>query len=317
MGNQQIIDCAGLSKTYRVRNSSSFWHPSYREIPALQNIAFTHEDAGNMGIFGRNGAGKTTLIKLLTGILHPTAGQVSVLGFTPQRLSTEFKRQIGLFQGGRQQLIWDIPACDSLLLSRYIYRYSRAEFDRRLAAFTKALEIGEEIRQPLRNLSLGQRTKMELIYSFLHLPRLVFLDEPTSGLDVLSRASLREFINFCHAEFGMTFLITSHNVKDIIDCCPTCLVLDHGHILYRGDTNLLLEKHRQKQLYVVFESESDASQAAERFNGITAGVRGKFDLGTSDERELVSKLTADYQVLDLRIVQKDDEDIVAEILRHA
>ncbi len=316
MESSSAIEVKALSKVYKVKTSSSFWKPTYKLIEAVSDISFTHNAEKNLGVFGKNGAGKTTLIKMLTGILHPSAGSIRVLDSIPQKLVTDFKMNIGLFQGGRGQLIWDIPAIDSIELSRHIYGYSKEEFVRRLGIFSEALNITNEIHQPLRNMSLGQRTKMELLYSFIHLPRIVFLDEPTSGLDVISRDSLRKFINFCHEEFGICFIICSHNVKDILDCCDTCLVMHKGKILYQGDTAYLLEKHSHEKVVLHTDSHMTAQKIASDYNGRVAGNMVVLDFDGDASSPTICDIVGKHAIVDFKVEKKDNEDIIVEILSH-
>lgn len=315
MENSRTIKIATLWKRYRVKTSVSLFKPVFKEIEAIRGISFCHNLDQNLGIFGKNGAGKTTLVKLLTGILHPSSGEISVMGYVPYKLKPEFKKQIGLFQGGKEQLIWDLPAIQSLELSRYIYGFSHDEFIRRLTHFSHALDLGDELYQPLRNMSLGQRCKMELIYSFIHLPRIVLLDEPTSGLDIITRSQLRSFTNFCHDEYGICFIITSHNVKDITDCCNSCIVLENGGIIYQGDTSLLLEKHQHEILTLCAKSKETALEIADKFGGTALEEEVVFESTGNDSHKLICQILSQYEIHDFSIKKKDDEEIIAEILK--
>ncbi|HOU25835.1 MAG: ATP-binding cassette domain-containing protein [Candidatus Cloacimonas sp.] len=317
MENSRTIRIESLWKKYRVKTSVSLFRPVYKEIEAIRGISLCHNLDHNLGIFGKNGAGKTTLVKLLTGILHSSSGEILVLGHIPYKLKPEFKKQIGLFQGGKEQLIWDLPAIQSLELSRYIYGFSRDEFKKRITHFSQALDIGDELDQPLRNMSLGQRCKMELIYSFIHLPKIVFLDEPTSGLDIITRSKLRSFINFCHKEYGICFIITSHNVKDITDCCNSCIVLDNGEIIYQGDTTFLLEKHQHEVITLSAKSNDVAREIAEKFGGTTVeDEEVVFESTGNHSKQLICQILAQYEISDFSIKKKDDEEIITEILKN-
>lgn len=315
MENDQTIELKSLCKSYRVKTSLSLFRPRLKDIVAIQGVSFTHDAKENLGVFGKNGAGKTTLIKMLTGILHPSCGDINVIGHKPQALRPEFKHNIALFQGGKSNLIWDIPAIFSLELSRYIYDYSKEEFDQRLSSFAAALDVGDELNQPPRNMSLGQRSKMELIYSFIHLPKIVFLDEPTTGLDIITRGKFREFINFCHTEYGICFIIASHNVKDIIDCCKSCIVLDQGQIIYQGDTGLLLEKHQHETIILNADSESTARKIASLYGGRASGAQVILESDGTDSNELICRIVNQFVIKNFKIAKKDDEEIIAEILK--
>lgn len=313
----QAIELQSLYKNYRVKTSVSLFKPSFKDIAAIRGISFIHDTRQNLGVFGKNGAGKTTLIKMLTGILHPSSGSINVMGYTPYNLKSEFKSKIALFQGGKQNLVWDIPAIMSLELSRYIYGYSKQDFNHRLSSFAEALDLGDELNQPPRNMSLGQRSKMELIYSFIHLPKVVFLDEPTSGLDIITRSKFRDFINFCHTEYEICFVITSHNVKDITDCCKSCIVLEHGQIIYQGDKDFLLEKHQHELITLRADSDCAAIEISNVYGGKVNGTQVTIESLGSNSNALICKIMSQYLIKDFKVARKDDEEIIAEILKNA
>ncbi len=309
-----LIKVNNVSKGYKIKTSSSLFKPTFKKINALHDLSFNYNTAGNIGVLGRNGAGKTTLLKLLTGIIHPDSGSIEVLGLTPHKLSKEFKNQIGLYQGGRQQLIWDLPAIESLKLSRYIYKYSKSEFDRRIVLFKEAFDIAEEVNQPLRNMSLGQRTKMELLFSFLHLPKLVFLDEPSSDLDVVVRKKLREFITFCNQELKIQFVITSHNINDVFECCDKCVIIDKGTVLYYDDIVNLEKLKNKDKISLIAATNREAETLAEYFNGISDGKSVEFFINKDKYTDSLNFIFKNYKITNFNVEQESLETLIANVL---
>lgn len=309
-----LIKVSNVCKGYKIKTSSSLFKPTFKKVNALHDLSFTYDTSGNIGVLGRNGAGKTTLLKLLTGIIHPDSGNIEVLGLTPHQLSKEFKNQIGLYQGGRQQLIWDLPALESLRLSRYIYKYSKSEFDRRIELFKEAFDIAEEVNQPLRNMSLGQRTKMELLFSFLHLPKLVFLDEPSSDLDVVVRKKLREFITFCNQELKMQFVITSHNINDVFECCDKCVIIDKGTVLYYDDIANLLKLKNKDKISLKAATNREAENLAKHFKGVCDGESVEFCISKDKYTDSLNFIFNNYKITNFNVEQESLETLIANVL---
>ena len=188
-----------------------------------------------VGFLGPNGAGKTTTLKMLSGLLYPTGGDVAVLGYVPSKRQSDFLRQITLVMGQRNQLVWDIPALDSFELNRAIYRIPHADYRRTLDELTALLELEPLLRKPVRNLSLGERMKCEIAAALLHRPQVVFLDEPTIGLDVTMQRRIRDFLGEYNRRFGATILLTSHYMADVEALCKRVVVIHHGRLLFDGD----------------------------------------------------------------------------------
>ncbi|MDN5293110.1 MAG: viologen exporter family transport system ATP-binding protein [Eubacteriales bacterium] len=245
-----IINVRNLTKEFKIYHHregvigaiKDLFHREYRIIRAVDGINMTIEPGEIVGYIGANGAGKSTTIKMLTGILVPTAGEVVVNGFVPYRDREEYTRHIGVVFGQRSQLWWDIAVLESLKLLRRIYRVPEKAFRERLAFFDDLLGLGEFLHLPVRRLSLGQRMRCELAAALLHNPPLLFLDEPTIGLDVLAKARIREFLLQVNREFGTTILLTTHDLKDIEALCPRVIIIDKGRILYDGGREDLLRQ---------------------------------------------------------------------------
>src|SRR5437764_2184552 len=228
-----IIEAQGLAKTYRVFQKRpglrgalrSLYRRQYKEVRAVDQVSFTIEPGEMVAFLGPNGAGKTTTLKMLSGLIYPTSGTAQVLGFTPSERADAFRRQFSLVMGQKNQLWWDLPAADSFQLHREIYSLPAAEFRRTLAELTELLGVGQLTRQAVRELSLGERMKMELIAALLHQPRLLLLDEPTIGLDVVAQVAIQKCLRDYHARRGVTMLLTSHYMRDVEALCSRLLVI--------------------------------------------------------------------------------------------
>src|SRR5919108_6125042 len=205
-----------------------------REVRAVDGITFDIEPGEIVGFLGPNGAGKTTTLKMLSGLLYTTSGEATVLGFTPSRRQKDFLRQITLVMGNRNQLQWDLPALDSYELNRAIYRLPRDDFLPVRDELIELLDVGDLVRKPVRNLSLGERMKVEIVGSLLHRPRVLFLDEPTIGLDVTMQKRIRSFVAEYNRRYEATVLLTSHYMADVEALCRRVIVIHHGEILFDG-----------------------------------------------------------------------------------
>ena len=233
-----IIRAEGLTKTYRVADKqpglrgtlSHFFARRSREVPAVKDVSFSIEAGEIVGFLGPNGAGKTTTLKMLSGLIHPTAGTVEVAGHVPYRRQGNFLRSISLVMGQKQQLIWDLPPLDSLRVNAAVYGLDDAEAKRRITELAEMLELGDELSRPVRKLSLGERMKAELLAALLHRPSVLFLDEPTLGLDVNAQARVRDFLADINRRTGTTVLLTSHYMGDITALCPRVLLIPRDRL---------------------------------------------------------------------------------------
>jgi ABC-2 type transport system ATP-binding protein len=239
-----------LSKTYKVPEREpglyaavrSFFRRKYRQVPAVQHVSFTIAPGEIVGFLGPNGAGKTTTLKMLSGLLHPTAGTARVLGFTPWELKPEYLRAITLVMGQRNRLCWDIPAADSFLLNQAIYRLNDLEYNRTLKELDELLELSTIVKKPVRNLSLGERMKCELAAGLLHRPKVLFLDEPTIGLDITAQARIRGFLQEYNRRTGAAILLTSHYMADVTALCDRIIIIHHGKLKYDGSLTTLAHR---------------------------------------------------------------------------
>jgi ABC-2 type transport system ATP-binding protein len=245
-----VVSVRGLQKTYKVHERPtgvgatvrSFFNRTFKEIPAVAGIDFEIARGEVVGFLGPNGAGKTTTLKMLSGLLYPTGGEAQVLGYTPWRRDYAFLRRIALLMGNRTQLVWDIPAADSFLVLKQIYGVSDADFTARIDELVELLELQPLIHKPVRQLSLGERMKVEFAAGLLHGPEVVFLDEPTLGLDVSMQARIRGFVAELNRRTGATILLTSHYMDDIVALCRRVIVIHHGKLLYDGALADLAER---------------------------------------------------------------------------
>lgn len=261
-----FIEAENLSKVYVRHNApktggiSRLWKRETQRIPALTDASFTIERGELVGLIGPNGAGKSTTVKLLTGILTPTSGTCTVDGRSPWGNRQEHVKHLGAVFGQRTQLWWDVPIRDSFLLLRDIYALDQQAWQKRLEELIDALELGEFLNAPLRQLSLGQRMRAELCGSLLHEPSLLFLDEPTIGLDAVSKLKLRAFLKEENRARGTTILLTTHDMEDMLALCSRVMVLGHGKLLYDGGLDALLQRYDTVHtLRVIYEGGADLS----------------------------------------------------------
>lgn len=253
------IKVENLNHTYRtykreqgISNSiKDLFHRNYIYKDALKNISFNIDDNEIVGIAGPNGAGKTTLLKVLSGLIKPTSGIVKVGDYIPYQKNDDFKKQIGFIMGGKSQLIWELPSLESFSLNQIIYNIPKKDYIKWRDELIETLNVKDLVNVPVRNLSLGQKMKMDIISSLIHHPKVLFLDEPTNGLDVVSRISLREYLKKLFREFGITVIITSHNVGDIENMCDRLMVIKGGEKLYDGNVKQAVLKYAGKNLITV------------------------------------------------------------------
>ena len=265
MGSETVIEARGVRKVFRLWRREpglrgllgGFLRKRLVELVALEGVDLAVRRGEMVGLIGANGAGKTTLVKCLTGIVPVTTGEARLLGADSFHLGDDRKRLLSLVMGQRSQLWWDLPPMDSFRLLAEIYEVPRERFERRVAAFAERLEVGDRLDVQLRQLSLGQRMKMEIIGAFLHEPEVVFLDEPTIGLDLVSRETIRRFLVELNAERGVTIVLTSHDMEDIEATCRRLVILDAGRVLFDGDLVALLHRvvnERSVELHLLPES---------------------------------------------------------------
>jgi ABC-2 type transport system ATP-binding protein len=284
-----------------------------RAVKAVDGIDFEIGPGEVVGFLGPNGAGKTTTLKMLSGLLFPTSGEVQVLGHVPFRREKILLRQITLVMGNRNQLEWDLPALDSFELNRAIYRIPVDDFRRIRDELIELLDVGDLVRKPIRNLSLGERMKMEIAGSLLHRPQVLFLDEPTIGLDVTMQKRIRSFLAEYNRRYGATVLLTSHYMADVQALCKRVVVIHHGRILFDGDLSALSDRFAAyKTIAVVLQDgAADLSGYGEVIG--REGDRITLRVPKAETSRAASRLLSELQVLDLTIEEPAIEDVIATV----
>jgi ABC-2 type transport system ATP-binding protein len=279
-------------------------------VRAVDAVSFSVEPGEVVGFLGPNGAGKTTTLKMLSGLLYPTAGEGLVLGHVPSRRERAFLRQITLVMGNRNQLQWDLPALDSFELNRAIYRLPRERFQHTRDELIDLLDVGDLVRKPVRNLSLGERMKVEIVGSLLHEPRVLFLDEPTLGLDVTMQKRIRSFVAEYNHRHGATVLLTSHYMADVEALCRRVIVIHHGRILFDGDlAELAHTVAAWKTIGVVLANGAvDLGAYGEviQREGDSVTLR----VAKADTARVTARLLAEQEVLDLTVEEPPIEDVI-------
>ena len=320
-----IIRASGLSKTYRISEkqpglAGTIQHllrRRHRDVLAVDGISFTIEPGEIVGFLGPNGAGKTTTLKMLTGLIHPSGGELEVAGHEPFRRQARFLRQITLVMGNRQQLIWDLPALDSLRVNAAVYGIAEAEAQRRIGQLAEMLELGQELRRPMRKLSLGQRMKAELLAALLHEPAVLFLDEPTLGLDVNAQARVRDFLADYNRRTGATVLLTSHYMGDITALCPRVLLIHQGRLFHDGslaDLTQRLAPCRQVRLEL---ADLHPPEAFAGFGQLEAhqGHLVRLLVPRAQLAEQVAALLERFAVVDLEVSDPPVEELIGGLFR--
>ena len=259
------IEAHNLTKVYRTyRKERGLWgsikglvRRRHDETRAADKVSFRIDEGEFVGFLGPNGAGKTTVLKMLSGLLNPTSGDARVLGFVPWERRNEMKRQFSLLMGQKNALWWDLPAQESLELNRAIYGIDRARFNKVVGGLSELLDVQDKMNVMVRELSLGERMKMELISALIHEPRVLFLDEPTIGLDVVSQKRVREFLRIYNEEHRIVTMLTSHYMQDIEELCPRVIIIDHGKIFFDGPLTSIIDRFSgYKILSLTFENQA-------------------------------------------------------------
>jgi ABC-2 type transport system ATP-binding protein len=289
-----------------------------RVVRAVDGISFQIEPGEIVGFLGPNGAGKTTTLKMLAGLLYPTSGEARVLGYVPWKREPAFLRQMTLVMGNRQQLSWDLPAIDSFELFRAIYGLPQEQYRQTLAEFLDLLELRDLVQKPVRNLSLGERMKMEIVGALLHRPRVLFLDEPTIGLDVTMQKRIRRFVAEYNRRTGATVLLTSHYMADVEALCRRVIVIHRGHILFDGDLSRLAAQFGAYQTVSIRLESPAADLESYDLAGYGQEV-GREDgkvllrMAKADTSRMTARLLQDHAVTELTIEDPPIEDVIEQV----
>ncbi|MEB3226694.1 MAG: ATP-binding cassette domain-containing protein [Synechococcus sp.] len=318
-----IIEVDSLSKIYPVAlkepgikgTLKHFFQRQYRQIKAVENISFTIEPGEIVGFLGPNGAGKTTTLKMLTGLIYPSTGIVRVAGAIPFQRHRSFLKQISLVMGQKQQLLWDLPALDSLRINAAVYDIPEPVFKERLAELSAMLSLEEKLTQPMRKLSLGERMKAELLAALLHHPQVLFLDEPTLGLDVNAQVAVRDFLREYNQRYGATILLTSHYMADITALCERVLLIYQGTLIYDGSLDRLLDKFAPYREVRVELTEVYAREALALFGEVEHidGQEVRFLVKREGLTQTIAKILENLPVADLSINDPPVEEVIGRV----
>jgi len=320
---KNLISVKNLSKHFKVYKKEpglmgsfkSLFVRKYETVKAVNDVSFEINEGEIIGFIGQNGAGKTTTLKMLSGLLYPTKGEVSVLGFNPWDRKQEFQKQFALIMGQKNQLWWDLPALESFMLNKAIYEIPDKQFEDTLEKLSTLLDVKDILKIQVRKLSLGQRMKCELIAALLHNPKVLFLDEPTIGLDVVMQKTLRDFIKEYNKEFGATIILTSHYMDDVKELCERVIIIDHGTKVYDGLLDKIIKKYaRNKTLTLSFDEKISKADLNE-YGTIKSFDENQVTLlvKRSEATKIASKILNKFKVNDLNIEEAPIEAIIREI----
>lgn len=318
-----MIHIKNLSKKYEVQlkeegflgSVRGLFHRRKKQVPAVKDISFTIEQGEMVGFIGQNGAGKTTTLKMLSGLLYPTAGKLDVLGFTPFDRKAEYLKQISLVMGQKNQLWWDLPAIETFRLNRDIYEIDERIYKKTLDELVELFEVEDILNQQVRQLSLGQRMKCEFIAALLHSPKILFLDEPTIGLDIIIQKRIREFIKAYNKKCNSTVILTSHYMDDVREVCDRIIMIDQGTIIFDGPVNTLIKTYANYKILVpIFNKQVTKTQlkgygtlqSLEYPKAVITVPRDKVSI-------IAAKLLHDFDLDDLDINEPNLEDVVRDV----
>lgn len=318
-----VIAVENLTKYYKVYQKESGFFGSikslgrrkYYDAKAVDGISFSIDEGELIGFIGPNGAGKTTTLKCLSGLLYPTSGKVSVLGFTPYERNHAYLRQIALVMGQKNQLWWDLPAMESFALNKEIYEVPEKKYKETLNTLAELLDVNDVLNVQVRKLSLGQRMKCELIAALIHSPKVLFLDEPTIGLDVVMQQKLREFIREYNKLYKATVILTSHYMEDVKELCERVIIIDHGRVLYDGKLdNIVKEYAKHKRLSITLTKEVGKEKLQDLGQIITYEMpRVVIEVDREKASKVAAHILEKFPIEDLNIEEPKIEEIIRDV----
>ena len=317
-----VIETRGLTKIYRTYRKEGGLRGSikglvrrtYQETRAADDVTFQIEEGELVGFLGPNGAGKTTVLKMLSGLLNPTAGEARVLGFVPWERSNELKRQFALVMGQKNALWWDLPAQESLELNRAIYGIERDRFKKVVNGLADLLDVQDKMNVMVRELSLGERMKMELISALIHEPRVLFLDEPTIGLDVVSQKRVREFLRVYNREHKIVTMLTSHYMQDIEELCERVIVIDHGKIFFDGPLDAIIDRFSSAKI-ISLSFEEGAACDFTRFGEVVEQkpMSVQLKVPRAQVTDVARNLLDNCRVTDINVQELPVEEVIRQL----
>lgn len=318
-----IIDIQNLTKTYRVyQKSEGLWAAvrgllkrEYKEVRAVRGINLAIEQSEFVAFLGPNGSGKTTTLKLLSGVIVPTSGTAQVMGFTPWERKNEYRRRFALVMGQKNQLWWDLPALESFQLHKQIYRIDPEQYRKTLDELTALLDIGRLLKQPVRELSLGERMKMELTAALLHNPEVLFLDEPTIGLDVIAQHNIQQFLKHYQEERRITIMLTSHYMKDVAALCRRVVIISQGQIKYDGLLTDIVSQFSSQKLITLQLAEDTITTGFERFGEVLEIVppKVKLRIERTEVARVLAAILAQTAIDDVVVEDPPLEQVIGEV----
>jgi len=318
-----VIEIERLSKSYRVYQKQEglgaalrgLFRREYREVQAVREVSLQVEQGEFVAFLGPNGAGKTTTLKLLSGVIYPTSGTARVMGYVPWKREMAYRRRFALVMGQKNQLWWDLPAMESFRLHQQIYRIEPRQFARTLDELTSLLEIGHLLRQPVRELSLGERMKMELAAALLHSPEVLFLDEPTIGLDVVAQHRIQQFLRTYQEQRQITVLLTSHYMKDVAALCRRVVIIAQGQIRYDGSLSGIVDQFSSQKLVTLQLANGQASPAFGRFGQLVSvePPKVKLRIDRTQVPRALAAILAEHTVEDVIVEDPPLEEVIAAL----
>ena len=317
------IEVHNLTKIYRVYRKregllaslGGLLRRKYNEVHAVSDVSFAIEAGEMVAFLGPNGAGKTTTLKLLSGLIFPTEGDARVLGHIPWKRENAYRRRFSLVMGQKNQLWWDLPAQESFRLHKEIYRIEDDQFKRRMDELTTLLEVGKLVGQPVRELSLGERMRMELIAALLHSPDVLLLDEPTIGLDVVSQRRVQEFLKFYQEQRKITVLLTSHYMKDVEALCKRAIIINEGEIKHDGPLAEIVDRFSKHKIMELLFAGSEVPADLNRYGEVIESIppRVKLEVPRNQIPEILSSLLSSYTIEDVGVQDRPLEEVIAEM----
>lgn len=314
-----IIDTQNLSKEFTVRTKQSFFmnmfFPKYKKVNAVKNISFSIEKGESVALLGPNGAGKTTTMKMLSGLLYPTSGNINVLNYFPFDRNKEYLKRIGLVMGNKSGLAWDLTPSQNFELIKKIYKINNTIFKQKLYELTDMLDVSKFLDIQVRKLSLGERMKLELLGSLLYSPEVLFLDEPTIGLDIISKQNIRNFLRDIQKNSDVTLLLTSHDMDDVEKVSDRVIIINHGSIVYDNSMQELLRKYKNKKYMTLILTEKINKKIIGQYGKIIDSKPLSFtlEIASADQPKIISELMEKLPIEDIDIVHVPLEEIIADM----
>ena len=306
--NEVMIEVKGLKKCYKIpvrtkgmaATIKNLFKRKYDLKKAVDDISFTINKGEVIGFIGPNGAGKSTTIKMLSGILYPDGGFVKSNGFVPYKQRKQYVKDIGVVFGQKSQLNWDLPLIESFELMRYIYKIPKEKYEKNLAKFIELLDMEEFINRPVRQLSLGQKMRGDIVAALLHSPKIVFFDEPTIGLDVVAKEKIREFVKYMNEKEDTTIIFTTHDMQDIEKVCDRLIIIDSGKKMYDGSINEIKNLYSNRKTIEVFYEDGTKELKS-------------FDTKETPMNVIMEKLFAESGIKDISICEPEIDSIIRDI----